>query len=296
MVVNGLPLCSYRELAKHLEKIKKAGDDRTDGWNDSVTLVASCNLAFGGDIATAMREMAVVGKGSRCRKFIYAVSISPNCEPGDDFADDEAEQVADKLLSELGFSDAHQWFLVRHEKGGRTHFHLLANRVHPETLKAVQLSWNYIRHEKVARWAEDRFGLRPVPGVFTGRRREKGRYVEPRPIAKMSTIEHQQSLRTSLSVDVVAAVLTTVWNAARNGIEFAERLAKEGYQLVRGDRRDLVIVDPEGGVHSPARRLGIRVAHFREKTRDIKSSEIASLAELRKNSGNGDRARPQPRI
>jgi hypothetical protein len=41
-------------------------------------------------------------------------------------------------------------------------------------------------------------------------------------------------------------------------------LAEHGYMLARGDRRDFVIVDREGGIHSLARRIdGMKAAELR---------------------------------
>ena len=55
------------------------------------------------------------------------------------------------------------------------------------------------------------------------------------------------------------------------------RLELRGYQLAKGDRRDWVVVDPAGGSHNPTRRLGIKAAELRAKTRDLAEIELPPI-------------------
>ena len=285
MIIKGRPIKTYRQHGLHLLKRKREGIANALSWNDEVELVCCYNLASGDDVPGCLREMAAVAVGSKCERFLYAASISPDRAGGHELNHNEAEEAARALLESLGFSGDHQWLLVRHRKEGRSHYHIAANRVDPVLLKAVDLSWNYPKQEIVARKLETRFNLIPTRGAFTGRKKGKnGRFEDERPISLMSSMEAQQAVRTQITVDSVIADFCEVWEAvtspashtemATGGDKFAELLRQHGYTLAKGDRRDLVVLDFMGGVHSPARRLGLKAAEFRKVVGDL---DLASL-------------------
>ena len=85
----------------------------------------------------------------------------------------------------------------------------------------------------------------------------------------------------SNSGQTVDADLAWAWANACSGAEFLFLLEERGYQLAKGDRRDWVVLDPMGGVHSPARRLRIRAAEIRERTRDLEEVEFPPIDAFR---------------
>lgn len=296
MIIIGMSSAAVEAHVKHLLKVSNPADERTADWNDEVGLVCSHNLAFGEDIRASMHEMAAVAAGSRCHKFLYLAALSPDEAGGRELDDNEAEEAALELLDELGFGIYHQWFLMRHVKKGRKHFHLAANRVDPVTLTAVHLGWNYAKHEKVARSLERRFDILPVPGVFADRPRDnRGKFKGKRPDRRMRRHwEEQQEKRTAMPIADVEADLRWAWQHAATGNEFSALLRQRGYQLARGDKRDLVVVDYMGGVHSPARRLRVKVAELRERTRDLPIPALPDVAALRAQMNAADATEDAP--
>jgi len=283
MIIKGKKLVQAGRNAIHLEKVRDPSDPRTAKWNDHVELVCCNNLIHGDNLRAAAREMEAVASGSKALKPIYAVAINPDRAGGKELTNGQAEYSAQFLLEELGFSPEHQWILMRHEKDGRVHFHVLANRVHPVTLIAVELSHNYRTHERVAREMEKHFGLPVTPGAFA-----MPTIISeiapgaPRPKRKRYKIsEEQQAERTGLPLEKVEADISWAWSGAVNGQEFCYRLANRGYSVSKGDRRDLIVVDGSGGVHNPVKRLGIRVKDFREKTRDLAKLELPTVEAVR---------------
>lgn len=76
--------------------------------------------------------------------------------------------------------------------------------------------------------------------------------------------------------------MTELWRAADNGKAFIAAAEERGYKIAKGDRRDFVVVDHAGDVHSLARRLdGVRVADLRAKFADIDRDSLPSAAEAR---------------
>ena len=76
--------------------------------------------------------------------------------------------------------------------------------------------------------------------------------------------------------------MTGIWQSTKNGKEFQAALEEKGWMLARGDRRDFVAIDPNGGVHSIARRIdGAKAADVRQRFADIDPKTLSSVAEAK---------------
>lgn len=275
MIVEASVLERISSLVIHLLKILDPSKPETEDWNDEVNVICSHNLLAGTDLVAAAREMRALASGSQAKKPFYSAAINPDRAHGKALTDEQAEEAARRLLKALGFTDDHQWFLVKHCKKGRVHYHVVANRIDPMSLKAVHLSHNYRKQELVARELEVLFDLPAVPGAFT-----HGPGIRP-PRSRRNRKEEQQAKRTAIPLRDIDSDLTWAWRNSATGAEFLSHLELRGYQLAKGERRDLVVLDPIGGVHSPSRRLGIRAAELRAKTRDLAEIELPPIAGFR---------------
>ena len=268
MIITAIVSAHTGAHAKHVLKVRDPHNPETDDWNDEVSIVCSSNLGFGLDVKLGMLEMTAVASGSRCRKFLYLANINPDVCGGRELDDDEAEEAAEQLLETLGFGVEHQWMLIRHLKNGRPHFHLIANRVSPITLKAVHLGWNYPKQESVARTLEKRFGITAVMGSSSKRAQACHNIPKnERPPLRKRKHKHkveQQAKRTKIPTSQVADDMAWAWSPAIPFGEWQTNLEERGYLLAKGDRRDLVVIDRNGGVHNPVRHLDINVAEFRK--------------------------------
>jgi len=128
--------------------------------------------------------------------------------------------------------------------------------VNPDTMEAWSDSWNYIRHEETSRALEQEFDRQIGRGAFT--RGDDGMRPERTP----EHWEMQQGDRLDLDARDVRDELQAIRSHCDNGASFAVALEGEGYSLARGDR--LCVIDPEGGVHSLSRMLGMKTAAVRE--------------------------------
>ena len=81
--------------------------------------------------AAVMR--ATANASTRTKKPVYHLSVS--LAPGERLERAELEQVADRLLQDLGLAD-HQALVAEHADGAQQHIHLLVNRVRSETGRA----------------------------------------------------------------------------------------------------------------------------------------------------------------
>ena len=284
MIIDAMVTGEFEAHGKHLLKEKSMSNPGSDDWNGEVAVLCTHNLAFGSDLPTALSEMSAVAKGSRCRKFLYIANINPDAAGGRELTNEEAEESAELLLELLGFGLDSQWLLVRHEKMERVHFHVVANRVSPTTLRSVHMGWNYFQQEKVARMLEKQFELVPVLGAFADRTRGcDGKFSDNRPARRRRKHkENQQAVRTKITIDQVKADFLWAWQQATSGVSWRECLRERGYELARGDKRDLVVIDWNGGPHSPARPLQIRVAELRRRITDLDISKLPTADEIKK--------------
>ena len=75
---------------------------------------------------------------------------------------------------------------------------------------------------------------------------------------------------TGISPQDARAHITALWQRTDTGASFQAALEESGWTLARGDRRDFVVIDPKGGVHSLARRIeGAKAKDVRARMADI---------------------------
>ena len=263
MIINGGPRAGGRGLARHLA--------RTD-TNEAVQVLDVHGTAAN-DLDGAFREMEAVASGTRCKKPLYHANIDP--PPGVMLTPDQWRRSVDLLGEKLGLSEQ-PCAVVRHVKHGREHVHVVWSRIDTDNMRAISDSNNYKIHEQVSAQLAKEFGLERVEGVHTG---DKSK---PRPVAEMTHAEQQQAERTGLTVEQITADIQGAWQRSQDGTSFARELGAAGYVLARGDRRDMVILDDEGGIHSPRRRLGIKAAEVKKHCADLDPQALPSIAEGRR--------------
>ncbi len=156
MIGKALPFGkSFIGLGRYLEK-GAAGEER-----DRVEWVESRNLPTE-DPETAARLMAAYARESvRTQRPVYHLVIS--ADPGDPVDRASMSRVADAVLRELGLS-GHQVLIIAHNDTDHPHMHLVVNRVHPETHRAWENSFDWAKIEKALRAEEVALGWRIVPG------------------------------------------------------------------------------------------------------------------------------------
>jgi hypothetical protein len=226
------------------------------------------------DLYGALREMEAVALGTRCQKPFYHASI--NTLAHERLTDEQRAHAIDRLEAALDLSGQPR-IVVIHRKKDRDHCHIVWSRISLERMCAISDSHNYRKHEQVARELEREFGHTRVQGAHVER---DGR---PRPKRTPSHAEMRQAERSGLSVQAVTAAITDIWRRTDSGRAFADALQDAGYILARGDRRDFVVIDPKGGVHSLARRVeGVTAKDIRARMADLDPARLPSVTEARR--------------
>lgn len=276
MIIKGGSRRNGGFFAKHLVNAKD---------NERVQLIEFRGFAKE-NVKAALKDMEAVAKGTRCKNFFYHADLNPRED--EQLTDEQWTKAIDTLERHLGF-DGQPRFVVEHEKEGRTHRHVVWQRVDVDTMTARSDSLTYAKHERAAREIELDCGLDPVPSVLV---KDRG---GERPQRRARDFEGFRGSQTGLTPDEVRTQVTELWRESDTGSAFKAALEAKGYILCRGDRRDFCIIDPAGDDHSLARRIsGSKAAEIRERMKDINRDSLPSVEEGRELAnewGDGDAAR-----
>jgi hypothetical protein len=254
MVIKGNARGGPGELAKHL--------GRTD-TNERVSVLEVRGVAAS-DLAGALREM------DRC---------------GEELTPAQRTRAIDRLEEKLGLTGQPR-VVVEHEKHGRggdarVHWHVVWSRTDLDHMRAIRCDHNFRTHELVARELEREFGHQRVQGVHVERDGPDGERIT-RPDRTPSHAEMQQAQRAGIDPRAMKAEISEIWRSTDSGKAFAAALEQHGYVLARGDRRDFVILDPAGEVHSLARRVdGATAKDVRARLSDIDRDQLPDIGQAK---------------
>ena len=269
MNIKGKSRAGGRELADHLLNAEK---------NETVK-VLSIDGTVAQDLHGAFQEMEAAASGTRCKKPLYHAKISPDPkEPA--MTPEQWDRSIIALRDQLGLT-GHAYAAVLHSKYGaahpdilREHMHVVFCRIDPDTMLAMHDGHNYRQHELVARQLEQEFGHARIQGAHVDRDGVD------RPQRTPPDWAMQQAAKSGIQPRDVADTVKELWTAADNAHSFAAALEQEGLTLAVG-RRDLVILDAAGDVHTLARCLNLKVADIRERLAEIDRSQLPTVDQAR---------------
>lgn len=263
MIIKGGSRGAPAQLARHLQ--------RRD-TNENVHILELQSPA--GDLHEAFRDWQTLVEGTRGTKGLYHANI----DPAKDYVmtREQWERAVAVLEKELGL-EGQPRAVVLHEKHGREHIHVVWARTDIDRMILRSDSQNYLAHERASQRLELEFGHEQVPGKHAKRDREK----QPEfPRAEASHAEWQQGERTGLDPATRKDQITQLKESSDNAQAFKSALEERGYVLAKGDRRDFVIVDETGAIHSLGRQIhGVRAAELREFMKGIDHDALPTARE-----------------
>lgn len=158
----------------------------------------------------------------------FSVSFHPEDRPQLDQV--RMSRIADQVLEKLGLEE-HQALIVAHKDTEHPHFHVLANRVHPEDLKAWDRWQDRSRMQKSLRHLELEHGLRQTPG-----------YLYQLPGQEVPNPEHSQTIaearrgREAFADVLRGRGVAEELKAATSWQDLEARLDREGLYLKKAGR------------------------------------------------------------
>lgn len=245
MILEGNQRGGAKNLALHLMKDE----------NDHVD-VHEVRGFVSDDLMGALNEAYAVSQGTRCRQFLYSLSLNPPPDAKVSTADFEAAiEKAERTLKLTGQPRA----IVFHEKDGRRHAHAVWSRIDAEHMQAIPMSHDRRKLQEVSRDLYREHDWK-MPRGFAER--------SERDPKNFSLADWQQAKRVGKDPKAIAQALQDAWAISDNHASFARALEERGYTLARGDKRGFVAVDLHGEVYSIPKKIGKRTKEVETRLGD----------------------------
>lgn len=261
MIVKGSQRSGGKQLGLHLLKTEE---------NEHVE-VHEVRGFVADDVMGAMKEAYALSVGTKCKQYLFSVSLSP---PADASVRTEVfEGACDAIEKRLGL-EGQPRMIVFHEKEGRRHAHAVWSRIDPDTMTARPLPFFKRALNGIARELYLENGWSMPEGFRDSRLRD------PR---SFTLAEWQQAKRAGIDAREVKGAVQEAWAMSDNGSAFAKALEERGLFLAQGDRRGHVALTIDGEAFSVSRLTGKRQQDVTAKLGDPK--EHRSVADTMRHIG-----------
>jgi len=258
MILVGNQRGGARDLAVHLLKEE----------NDHVHVYEIEGFASD-NLMDAFKEIHAISKGTRCRQFLYSLSVNP--PPGKEVSTNDFIKAIDEAAKRLGLENQPR-AIVFHEKEGRRHAHAVFSRIDANTMTAIHLPHTKRKLVALTRELYIEHGWKMPDGLFDKRLRN------PR---NFSLQEWQQAKRIGKDPRAIKTALQDAWAISDTRASFSEALKERGFALARGDRRSYVAVDYNGEICSLTKSLGVKPKSLKARLgdfRDLPNIQTATSA------------------
>ena len=258
MILKGSQRAGASQLARHLSNLAD---------NDHVEVHAL--RGFVADtLLGALNEAYAVSRGTRCRQFLFSLSLNP--PEKERVAVEIFEGAIDAIEAKLGLSGQPR-ALIFHEKDGRRHAHVVWSRIDPVRMKAVNLPHYKLKLRDMSRQLYLENDWKMPRGLMNSAERDP---------LNFTLAEWQQARRANTDPRVIKGALQDCWAVSDSKAAFANALAARGFYLARGDRRGHVVIDWRGDVYAVSRWVGVRAKDVRAKLGE--PDELPSVEEVRR--------------
>ncbi|HTV87772.1 MAG TPA: relaxase/mobilization nuclease domain-containing protein [Stellaceae bacterium] len=262
IIIEGGSRCAGWWWARHLQNTEK---------NERAELVAIKGLDSE-SVPELFRELHALAQGTKATNYLYQANINPRAD--EQLTPEQWHEAVEILGRNLGLGDQ-PYFVIEHEKEGRTHRHVVWSRIDLEHMKAIPDSLTAQKHEQTSRELETKFGLEPGRSILVPDREFE------RPERRAQKHERFRGAQHGIDPRAIGNELKALRERSDNGQSFRAGMEAAGYVLARGDRRDYVVVDQAGGDHNLARPLGMKAAELRQFMRDVDAKRLPSVAEAK---------------
>mgnify|MGYP003700563803 CR=1 FL=1 len=239
--------------------------------NDDIA-VAELKGTVAGDLHGAFSEYEAAASGTRCQKPLYSLSINPSSP----ISRAQYQSAIERIEKRLGLSGQKR-AVVFHVKNGREHCHVVWSRIDVKTMTAIHISHDHLKLRTLARELAAEFNLHLPPGLredrpYDVKYRERG----------MSMGEKARAEETGITPKQRKKHITDIYNDSANPEMFISKMERVGYTLAKGDRRDFVIIDRYGHIHSLSRQIdGVKAKDPRKIFPSLNPDNLPTAAQVR---------------
>lgn len=243
------------ELARHLLNARD---------NDHVTLHEIRGF-LSDDLAGALMEADAISQGTRCRNFLFSLSLNP---PETEFVSVAAFEAAVELAEQRLGLDGQPRAIVFHEKDGRRHAHAVWSRIDADTMTARNLPFFKQKLTDLSRELYLEHGWEMPRGLLDRALRNPLNFTRE---------EWQQAKRAQIDPRLLNAGFHDAWNRSDNAEALQAALEEKGYFLTRGDRRGVVALDWRGEAYALSRYCGVKAKDVAARISD--AANLLSVTE-----------------
>jgi len=219
------------------------------------------------DLAEALREAYAMSRGTRCKQFLFSVSLNP---PEDaDVSIEDFEAAIEQIERKMGLVDQPR-IIVFHEKHGRRHCHAVWSRIDADKLVAVNLAHFKRKLMEISRGLYLKYGWKLPKGM--SRSKDKNPF-------NLTREEYRQAVRLAEDPQAIKTMLKETWERSDSKQTFAAALQERGFLLARGDKRGFVALDVKGGIYSLTRWLDLGTREL--KARLGKPEELPAIEQAK---------------
>ncbi len=219
------------------------------------------------DVHGALNEAYALSKGTKCRQFMYSLSLNP---PQDAYVSiDVFEDTLQRVEKRLDLVDQPR-VVIFHEKEGRRHAHCVWSRIDTDEMKAINISHPKLKLQSISKqlYLENNWN---IPRGFIDKNQKN-------PL-NYTRAEWQQALRTGQDPKIIKAALQESWAISDSKKAFENALQDRGYYLARGDKRGYVALDLYGEVYSLSRQMGVKKSDLQKRLG--KTENLSSVFETK---------------
>ncbi|MCZ8283305.1 MAG: relaxase/mobilization nuclease domain-containing protein [Aquidulcibacter sp.] len=186
----------------------------------------------------AMQEAYALSKGTKCKQFLFSVSLSP---PAHESVRVEVfEKAINDIEERLGLQGQPR-IIVFHEKEGRRHAHAVWSRIDSETMTAKHLPFFKTKLNSLAKQIYLENGWAMPKGFENPKLRDP---------TSFTLKEWQQAKRANgiwgLDPRELKSAVQDCWKRSDGATAFTNALEERGLYLARGDRRGHVVLTLDG--------------------------------------------------
>lgn len=245
MIIKASQRSGARQLAQHLLSAE----------NEHIT-VHEITGASSDNLTDALQEMQAISRATRCKKFLFSVSLNPPAHAQVKIS--EFEDALSRVEEKLGLQGQPRC-VVFHEKEGRRHAHCVWSRIDATNMKAIKLDYYKKRLNGLAKDLFLEHGWE-LPQGFSDKRLRNPR--------NFTLAEWQQARRARISPQMIKAKMQQCWQRSDSQAAFTAALHEAGFTLARGDRRGYVAVDWRGEIYSLTKATGQKSKALKAKLGD----------------------------
>ncbi|WP_373354505.1 AAA family ATPase [Pseudoroseicyclus sp. CXY001] len=196
------------------------------------------------DLVGAFKETEAISLGTKCRQYLFSLSLNPPL--GNDVPIAVFEAAIDKIEMQLGLAGQPR-AVVFHEKKSRRHAHCVWSRIDTQTMRAINLPHFKRRLQEVARNLYQAHGWEMPAGFIAAKDRDPNSFTQ---------VEAAQSKKAARDPKELKALFRECWERSDSKGALAAALREHGFAIAQGTRRTFVAVDADGKIYSLSRWTG----------------------------------------